>query len=495
MEHPLLIFDPARKPWLKSDCDCSDCDCDCACATPTSRWYYDNAETHFGEQIKIGEFRAFKVDDELWGGYGSQCKFAVFESAVLDFLKCFAVPEVPGPKIFTWARHWGIKQTEDVYANLLHLGFLRPVSKYPEPENNLERVLTAWLEMTRRCNLNCSYCYVPRRNTREHCLDLSLETGKQIVLSIIRSAQIHGYRQVKIKYAGGEPLLCFSTVIALHTFAKARAQLSGLEIEGVVLTNGTLLTQSILEALQVADLKLVISLDQLASDKQPSARGMSALVEDAIELALAHSIRPHISVTVSGRNLSGLPSLISWLREHDLPFTLNFYRENEQIDAADLALKSESLISALRSGYRVIESNLPRWSVLNGLLDRVNLAAPRQRVCGAGVNYLAFDVMGQVGRCQMLHREKFAKYDHFDPLGILLKEPKGLQPSLLSERETCIQCVWGVWCGGGCPIVIEQNTGQPTATSPFCRVYKALVPDLLRLEAKRLLWQHGIHRS
>ena len=52
--------------------------------------------------------------------------------------------------------------------------------------------------------------------------------------------------------------------------------------------------------------------------------------------------------------------------------------------------------------YQVIENNLPKYSLLTSLIDKVNLATQHLRSCNAGRNYMAFDTIGNISKCHML---------------------------------------------------------------------------------------------
>ncbi len=91
------------------------------------------------------------------------------------------------------------------------------------------------------------------------------ETGGAAVYATIRSALANGFKQVKLKYAGGEPLLRFPLIVELHSYAQALAEKCGIDLEGVVLSNGTLLTAKMVETLKSLGLQLMISLDGLGS--------------------------------------------------------------------------------------------------------------------------------------------------------------------------------------------------------------------------------------
>lgn len=119
-------------------------------------------------------------------------------------------------------------------------------------------VLTVWLHLTTRCNLRCTYCYAPRGSA-----DMPPEVGWAAVEGAIRSAQAHGFRALKLKYAGGEPTLNLPTLRAVHEYARARVPQASLELREVVLTNGTTLTPDLLGWLREEEIRLAVSLDGL----------------------------------------------------------------------------------------------------------------------------------------------------------------------------------------------------------------------------------------
>ncbi len=46
-------------------------------------------------------------------------------------------------------------------------------------------------------------------------------------------------------------------------------------------------------------------------------------------------------------------------------------------------------------------------------------------------------------------------------------------------------------CAGGCPLLAQRHQGTPAAPSPYCAVYRAVLPDLLRLEGLRMMQAHS----
>ena len=58
---------------------------------------------------------------------------------------------------------------------------------------------------------------------------------------------------------------------------------------------------------------------------------------------------------------------------------------------------------------------------------------------------------------------------------------------MVDEKDECRDCQWKYWCAGGCPLETYRKTGTYTAKSPNCNIYKALFPEIIRLEGLRML--------
>jgi uncharacterized protein len=350
------------------------------------------------------------------------------------------------------------------------------------------QTLASWLHVTDRCNLRCDYCYLPHSHA-----DMSPDVGRAAVAAVLRSARRHGYRQVKLKYAGGEPLLLFPQVAELHRYAAKLAERCGLGLTGVVLSNGTLLTEQMVETMLDLDVHLAISLDGVGSyhdcqRRYPDGGGSFDDVARAVDLSLALGLTPYITITVSGRNIDGLPELMAWVLERDLPFSLNLYRENDVAAShVDLRLEEQRIIGGMLATYQIVEGNLPRRSLLTSLADRANLAAPHLRPCSVGHSYLVFDHWGRVAKCQMDIGHTVTDVCDPDPLLAVRRSTTGVRNPEVCEKIECADCAWRMWCAGGCPLMAYRVTGRYEAKSPNCDIYKALYPEILRLEGLRLL--------
>jgi len=452
-------------------------ECDCACAdiniTP-------NIQYELNTRLFCPELHVQSITDgyDLVFNPKTDTDIALVNSSALDILKSFQLP-----------RNIGRQDPEDIIKKMVKASLLAVVDENTAPICvTSPQTLSAWIHVTDRCNLRCSYCYLP--HVRE---DMTIETGQAAIDAIFRSAVIHGYQQVKIKYAGGEPLLRFSLIKELHKYASHLSEKHGFTLDAVILSNGTLLTPEIVQTLKTKNIRLMISLDGLGQYHDShriyaGGRGTFADVVESVLLALKHELIPHISVTVSGRTAEGLPNLMSWILEHDLPFSLNFYRENElSVSNTDMRLDEEKIVSGMLAAFKIIESYLPSRNLLPSIVDRANLSSPHLHTCGVGQNYLVFDQNGQVAKCQMHIRKPVTNIHAADPLALIRADQVGIQNLPVMEKEGCKTCEWKHWCTGGCPLATHRATGRYDVKSPNCNIYKALYPEALRLEGLRLI--------
>ena len=216
--------------------------------------------------------------------------------------------------------------------------------------------------------------------------------------------------------------------------------------------------------------------------------GSFRLVDRAITRLLDHDLIPNINVTVSQRNLPGLPKLVDYLLERDLSFSFSYYRENDcSASLTDLQFSEKQMIHAMKAAFAIIERRLPARRIYSALIDKASFNAPHHHTCNVGESYLVIDQHGGVAKCQTEIAHTITNIDADDPLQEIRRQREGMQVLDVEEKEGCRTCNWRYWCAGGCAAVTYRLTGRNDIRSPNCGIYKALFPEALRLEALRLL--------
>lgn len=382
---------------------------------------------------------------------------------------------------------WPTTILEETVALLLSVDVLSTPAAQPHVTATKHK-LSAWLQLTNRCNLACSYCYVLHNNR-----SMDVATAQRAVAAVFRSAQAHDYACVKLKYAGGEPTLNFDALQAAQLQAEALSAQTGISLESAILTNGVHLTSTQIDILLAHNISVMVSLDGVGryQDIQrplaSQAGGSFEQVACTIEKLQQRGVSPHISITITRQNLDGLPSLTEYLLDRELRFSFNFYREpNCTSEPVGLSISNAELIDGLQRAFLAIERRLPRYSLLPNLADRANLRTPHLHTCGVGKHYIAVDCQGGVALCQMDLARPSTTIDTSDPLGVVREDAKQIRDLSVDHTE-CRTCRWRYRCTGGCPRLTYQRVGRYDARSPICSVYKTILPQVVQLEALRLV--------
>lgn len=476
---PLVLTD--QQPLPISQCDCA---CDCACPNVLTKTGQRHLPVAGGEYVAAP--RVFTMP--IRGEYSLLVNPEKGQPAVVNDNAFQLWKESLQPQRFP-DMGVGSLQTTLAIQQMLDLTLIQSHSFQLTASNpQISHSLVAWLHLTNSCNLRCSYCYV-KKDERA----MSFEIGLRAVEAVFRSACQHDFLSVKLKYAGGEPVLNFPLVLRLHRYTRQLAAEKKLELDGVILTNGIGWTNAMIKAVLSNAIHVMVSIDgrQVGHDQQrffSNGKGSAAYVLETIERMLTYELIPYLSITVTQRNLAELPELVAWALERGLPFSFNFYRENQSATReTGLQSTQADLISGMKSVYRVIEANLPVWSLTNGLLDRVNMSGPHHYTCPAGQSYMVIDTVGNIACCQMEIDQPVTNILAEDPLLNIRSAASRTLYGDVDNKEDCHECLWRYWCAGGCPIVTSRVEGRFGARSPHCEVYKHLIPEVLRLESLRIL--------
>jgi len=345
--------------------------------------------------------------------------------------------------------------------------------------------LTAWLHITNACPLGCHYCYIQKSNDQ-----MTLVVGRQAVQTVFQEAMKHGYTAVTLKYAGGEPTLNLCLVEELHHYAYQLAQQHGLQLDEVLLTSGVMSAQG-LQRLIAMNIRVMVSLDGLAesdNNSRPllSGKPTAHLAQETLIKLKQAGIQVVVSITVTRQSADSLIKLIEFLLAWDIPFSLSFARDNAAFLNRDQFMPhNQYLIKTMTAIINHFSQNLPRRSLLHALTDRANLSSEHYYTCSVGRNYLVIDYQGNIAMCQQEMKTPITSIYEADPLLKIINNEKGIKNLHVDEKEGCRDCEWKYACTGGCAALTTQVYGRADTRSPFCEVYKAVLPQVVALEEKR----------
>lgn len=138
-------------------------------------------------------------------------------------------------------------------------------------ENRLYQLI---LQVTQQCNLRCGYCAysgIYAQNRKHSSKRMNFETAKKAIdFFIERTSEMD---KIHISFYGGEPLLEFDLMRRCVEYAKDMVE--GKELTFGITTNGTLLTDEIVEFLSTNEFHLMISLDGSKKEHDANRKFMS----------------------------------------------------------------------------------------------------------------------------------------------------------------------------------------------------------------------------
>lgn len=378
---------------------------------------------------------------------------------------------------------------------LYSLDYLRTRNAIYTPDIQDETVdfapndIQVWVHVTNQCNLRCVYCFLEHTPKK-----MEYEDGKKYFTQIFKILQKKGVGNVTFKFCGGEPLLNFETIKKLVEFTKETAPKYDMQVGFAIITNGTLLTKEKAEFLKENKFIVIISLDGIEEVNDKSryyieGKGSFKNIIKGVNILEEVGNNYGISTVASPMNVNQLYLLVEFLLENKMPvgsFTL--MRENPYCSIFG-KINKEEFVKGIRKALQIKKENVDKIRFRH--LELINIEGePKMAACGGNHNYFAISQDGYIAGCQFLLHQQENKYNIMDEnIDDKLIMNKDLDEIFCScnEKETCKDCIWCRVCAGGCPVLTYKTYGTAKRPSPHCEIIKELMPDILEIEAERIL--------
>ncbi len=360
---------------------------------------------------------------------------------------------------------------------------------------------------TERCNLNCSYCYIPEEMRRR---------GKQMDKATVFAAleRLHTYfrghmppeRLPQIIFHGAEPMLAREAIFAAIEEFSDRFRFG-------VQTNATLLDQESVSFLTSRGVGVGLSLDGPFAEvadrtrKRWSGDGVFRHVVRAIEMLDGYS-GYNVICTMTKENLPYLTEMVEFLHARRVPACmLNVTRctlpgartvcgEDDEVSKAYLAALERTHELYRETGRKLVVANFA--NILIAIL------APTARrlmcdisPCGGGRSFFALATDGDLFPCsEFIGLPAFKGGNLFrQPVEEILDSPafRLVTGRKVEDVEGCDTCLIRHFCGSPCPAEAQEMNGGMAQKGAFCQFYEEQVRYALRLIAdarhEDFLWE------
>lgn len=354
-----------------------------------------------------------------------------------------------------------------------------------------------YLNPTDRCNLNCSYCYIPEklRKNGKHMSGQMLLKALEILKSYFKSVLPEGQKP-QIVFHGAEPMFNKKAIFpAIDKF--------GGYFHFGVQTNGTLLNKKTIESLTSRGISIGLSLDghsaKVADRLRRYWNGQGAFqkVTEVMECLRGYE-NYSVICTVTKENMASQVKIVEFLHRMEVPTcmlnpvrcTLSGACKYKPLDA-DIA---KHYLKALDRTYQLYQKTGRKLVVANFANVLIGIIAPTGRrlmcdisPCGGGRCFFAISSSGDLFPCsEFIGLEKFKSGNIFknDISKVLEAAPFKLVTNRHIENiEPCSRCVIRHFCGSPCPAEAYAMNGSIETKGAFCELYEEQVRYAFRLIA------------
>jgi uncharacterized protein len=299
--------------------------------------------------------------------------------------------------------------------------------------------------------------------------------------------------RLQVDFFGGEPLLVFPLVKDGILYGKKKAQETGKRIGFTLTTNAVLLDDEVIDFVKEHNVSLILSLDgdKEANDahrRTHSGQGSFDVVFKNISKVKEKLDRSQYYVR--GTFTSKTPEIHGALEFYDKQGFYNVSLEPvTSEDGTGYALREENLPTLLESYRKAAEWMLERdmqFFHFNLEMDNPLCLTRRITGCGAGVEYLAVDPLGNLYPChQFIEMPDYAIGNVFDGIhndGLVEK----FRQSTIYTKDGCPDCWARFYCGGGCHFRhFSENGDIDKPSSLSCRLFKGRLETALWFNVKK----------
>lgn len=359
------------------------------------------------------------------------------------------------------------------------------------------RPSAVYFNPTDRCNLNCSYCYIPealRKNGR-HMSGSRLTKALMILRDYFKASLPEG-RKPEVVFHGAEPMLNQKNIFG------AIERFRGYFRFGVQ-TNGTLLDREAIEFLTSRGVSIGLSLDghipQVADRvrKTWDGKGVSKKAVEIIKLLRGYH-NYSVICTVTRSNMRSLKKIAAFLHNlgvsncllNPVRCTLPGARNNKPRDHEI----SRYYLDALDHTYELYKKTGRKLVVSNFANILVSIIAPAGRrlmcdisPCGGGRCFFAVSANGDLFPCsEFIGIARFKGGNLFtDNVEDVLKSPAFtiVTGRRIEMIQPCFRCAIRHFCGSPCPAEAHEMNGSMNKPGAFCELYEEQVRYAFRLIA------------
>lgn len=355
----------------------------------------------------------------------------------------------------------------------------KEITKKENASNNFY----GWVEITNKCNLRCPYCYADSKNSSKE--ELSLASIRKLLLDF----KTIGTNTVMI--SGGEP--------SIHKhLSKVFDYANSIGLKLVLISNGTLLTESLIKKMAKYNIPVQLSVDSVNRQVYKASRGLDMLptLLKSVELLRKYNVEIYLAATLTNTTKHTLNELIDFALENEIQniHIGELVPAGRCTDNENLNLKS--IYPIYKELYKLQKQHFLFFSIdmIEYFVYPIVFNEKRYHYCnGIAASALEVSPKGEVSFCMNIQDPAFGRKYNINETSVI-----GIKKSLDAEKnkgipidsvEECKDCEYRYICCGGCRAIAYHTSGKNIhAKSPYCKDMKRFIDfikkDILSGNAK-----------
>ncbi|MFG0633687.1 quinohemoprotein amine dehydrogenase maturation protein [Pseudomonas sp. xss_2] len=357
------------------------------------------------------------------------------------------------------------------------------------PEIALKRVErtalnTVVLNVNTGCNLSCTYCYKEDLDKPSAGKKMSTATAEASVEMLLKESPDE--TRYSVVFFGGEPLSNRPLIEHMVAYCEQRFAEAGKEVEFIMTTNATLLTEEIVDWLNAHRFGLSISIDgpKTVHDRNRitvGGQGTYDVVRRKADMLLSrYTSRPVGARVTLTRGITDVETIWNHLF-NEMGFAEVGFAPVTSGDMADFNLTGEELVQVFANmkalGRRYLEAALEHRSIgfsnLHQLITDIHEGHKKALPCGAGLKMLAVDHQGELNLCHRFTGSSLPTFGNVHQ-GVKQAQLNDFLSQRLERSNTgCDDCRIRNLCSGGCYHESYARYGDPThPTYHYCELMR-----------------------
>lgn len=346
------------------------------------------------------------------------------------------------------------------------------------------RFITVLAEPASTCNLGCEYCYKGRKKNQ---IFMSKETTEKMLSEVIYYNESKKLPSLFV-WHGGEP-----TIMGAEYYKGVLNYIKGLKcsqpVNHTVQTNGTLLTDNLIDLFVENNISISVSLDgpeKYHNKMRPYLNGKPTYkkIMEGLTKSKEKGLKVGILMSISNDNLHWVKDMFNFCRENKFAFGLNPVTDDLHSDHKSM-VKPENYLKACLEAFDLwffqkdyaIQAN-PGWGVTSLLLSKGDFSD-----CSMSENcqmyFVSIGPEGDVYPCNRFYGVQEYKYGniHENSFKEIMNcdKRRHLLERCSNKIEKCKTCSIEKYCNGGCLHHAAVHNRSLYSQDHLCIVYQGLI--------------------